>query len=96
MQKHIDLLGLNRNIIFKGTVKNISVTMCDYSVYVMTSHKECFPLVWLDAPSVGLLIIAFDVPTGPRNIITESEDGFLVEDGQMEAFSEKLKHFLTF
>lgn len=95
LQKQIDSLGLNQKIVFKGTVDNMTKVMCDYSVYLMTSHTECFPMVLLEALSVGLPIIAYDVPTGPRNIIIDAEDGFLIKNDEAKVFSEKLKQLLV-
>lgn len=93
LQVQINSLQLSETITFKGTVENLTEVMCNYSVYAMTSHSECFPMVLLEALSVGLPIVAFDVPTGPRNIISDIEDGFLVEDGDVEEFAKKLMLF---
>ncbi|WP_271424709.1 glycosyltransferase family 4 protein [Aequorivita sinensis] len=95
LQKQIDSKNLNNSIFFKGTVDNIAETMCNYSAYLMTSHTECFPMVLLESLSVGLPIISFDVPTGPRNIITNEEDGFLVENGNVIEFSKRMEQLLN-
>ena len=34
--------------------------------------------------------IAFDCPCGPKDIITDNEDGFLVKNGDIAKFAEKL------
>lgn len=94
LQKQIDSLGLGNTVFFKGTVDDMPETMCDYSVYLMTSHTECFPMVLLESLSVGLPIIAYDVPTGPRHIVTHGEDGFLIENDNFKEFSKKLEHLL--
>jgi glycosyltransferase involved in cell wall biosynthesis len=38
-------------------------------------------MVLLEALSVGLPILAYDSPTGPRHIVTHEEDGFLAPEG---------------
>ncbi|NGX84763.1 glycosyltransferase family 4 protein [Aequorivita sp. KMM 9714] len=95
LQKQIDSKDLNNTIFFKGTVDDITETMCNYSAYLMTSHTECFPMVLLESLSVGLPIISFDVPTGPRNIITNEEDGFLVENGNVIEYSKRMEQVLN-
>jgi glycosyltransferase involved in cell wall biosynthesis len=56
----------------------------------MTSRKEGFPMVILEAMSVGLPVVAYDCPTGPRDIITEGVDGHVVPNGRTRLFTEAL------
>ncbi|MDY0090044.1 MAG: glycosyltransferase family 4 protein [Flavobacteriaceae bacterium] len=79
LQKLIEELGLSKVIRFKGSVPDMAQTMLDYSIYAMSSVTECFPMVLLEALSVGLPIVSYDCPNGPRNIITDKADGFLAQ-----------------
>ena len=90
LQEIINKNGLENQIIFKGTTKEMTKTMVDYSIYAMSSITECFPMVLLESLSVGLPIVSFDSPTGPKNIITDSEDGFLIEYLNIELFAKQL------
>ena len=38
----------------------------------------------------GVPCIAFDCPNGPRNIIEDGKNGFLIEDGNNSLYIEKL------
>ena len=82
-------LGLSDRVTITGMVSGAEVKrqMLDADLYVMTSHTECFPMVLLEASSVGLPLVAFDVPVGPRSIIHDGENGYLVtyEDKQQMA-----------
>ena len=57
----------------------------------MTSIQECFPMVILEANAVGVPVVSFNCPTGPRNIIHEAKDGFLIPVGDQKAFVNKLE-----
>lgn len=90
LQQKIEAVGLQEVIMFKGVVSNISEKMMEYSLYVMTSHSECFPLVLLEALSVGLPLVVYDCPNGPRHIVTDQEDGILVPDKDALSFKKAL------
>lgn len=93
-QKQLEILikkhKLETVIYFKGSSSNMVETFMDYSVYAMSSETECFPMVLLESLSVGLPIVSFDCPNGPRNIITDKKDGLLVEDQNIEDLTEKI------
>ncbi len=59
------------------------------SIYLMTSRYEGLPMVLLEAKACGLPIIAYDCPTGPRELLKE-DDGKLVEMNDAEAFLNNL------
>jgi glycosyltransferase involved in cell wall biosynthesis len=90
LQAMIDSLQLQNKVFIKPATADLTETMLDYSIYIMTSHTECFPMVLLESLSVGLPIVSFDCPTGPRNIIANNEDGFLVENQNSAALAEKI------
>ena len=60
----------------------------------MTSRREGFPMVLLEAMSVGLPVIAYDCPTGPRDIITDGVDGYIVADGDTESLAASLAELM--
>ncbi|MCL6295004.1 glycosyltransferase family 4 protein [Jejuia spongiicola] len=89
LQRKIDEANLKETIILKGSTSDIKSKMLNASIFAMTSHNECFPLVLLEAQACGLPIVSFDCPNGPRNIINHN-DGILIPIGDNESFSDKL------
>lgn len=94
LQKQIDTCQLENVVLFKDSVSNIPNTMLDYSIYAMSSVTECFPMVLLEALSVGLPIVSYDCPNGPRHIITNDSDGLLVANQNPEALAEGLLNLI--
>lgn len=60
------------------------------SMLLMTSIYEPFGLVLPEAMSCGLPVIAFDCPYGPAEIITDSNDGFVVNNRDINVFAKKV------
>ena len=64
------------------------------SVYAMTSLSEGFPFVLIEAMSCGLPAVAYDVRVGPRAIIQNESCGYLIEDGNKEAFFHAIEKLM--
>ena len=82
-------------LVLKGTTKGIDSIYANAGILIVTSKHECFPTVILEAFSFGIPAISFDCPTGPRNIITEGKDGYLIPQGNVMAMAEKIEMLLN-
>ena len=94
LELKINSYGLQNQIKFKGIASDLKKEMQNYSMYAMTSETECFPMVLLEALSVGMPVISYDSPTGPKHIVTHNEDSFLVPYKNLDIFVEKLKELM--
>jgi glycosyltransferase involved in cell wall biosynthesis len=93
IERLVKELELQESIIFKGQSNVIHEAISKAKVLLMTSEQECFPMVILEANSVGIPVISFDSPTGPRNIMHHNRDGILVEYNNNDSFVKKLAQF---
>ena len=64
------------------------------SIFTLTSAFEGFGLVLVEAESMGLPVVSYACPCGPRDIIRDGQDGFLVEPGDMETFAARLRQLI--
>lgn len=73
-----DRLHLKEKVFFKGNVSNIYEKYEKYAFFVLTSKYEGFPMVLLEAGARGLPLLAFDVNTGPSEIIQNGYNGYCI------------------
>lgn len=90
-------LGLQSSVEFLGYMDNLASRkiMMKSSIFAMTSIREGFGIVLIEAMDAGLPVVSFDVRVGPRSIIQEKKTGFLIEDGNQSDFIIKLSQLIT-
>ncbi|ASY76563.1 glycosyltransferase [Pectobacterium polaris] len=65
------------------------------SLFALSSKSEGFGMVLLEAISFGLPCIAYDCNSGPRDILINKENGFLIPLNNKEEYKDKLKLLLN-
>jgi glycosyltransferase involved in cell wall biosynthesis len=81
---------LHTNVFINDSTPNIMEKYCENSILLLTSLFEPFGLVLPEAMSCGLPVVAFDCPYGPRDIIHDGVDGFLINNRNIDLFAEKV------
>jgi glycosyltransferase involved in cell wall biosynthesis len=91
LQKQIDELQLQDKVFLLGEKKDPFTGMEDADLFLFGSYYEGFPNVLLEAGAHGIPVIAFNVPGGIAEIITEEENGLLVDDNDLIGFAAAVK-----
>jgi glycosyltransferase involved in cell wall biosynthesis len=86
----IDQHDLCNVVELKTPTPDILTEYLDASLLAMSSRYEGLPMVLLEAISVGLPVVAFDCKCGPKDIITDVENGFLAPEGDVHALAERI------
>lgn len=88
--------GLTERISLPGFLSNEKVfeLMAKSKIYAMTSYSEVFPFVLIESMQSAMCPIAFDVRVGPRAMIKNNCNGFLIEDGNNELYARKLEELI--
>lgn len=70
--------------------QQVETEMLKSSLFVLTSKSESFSLVLVEASALGIPCISFDIDVGPREIITDSENGFIIKYRNEELMKDKI------
>lgn len=94
-QEQADELGLDRKTCrLEGSTQQVAAEMAASSVFVLSSRYEGMAMVIGEAMSCGIPPVAFTCPCGPRDMISDGEDGLLVENGNIGQLAEKLNYLI--
>ena len=76
-------LGVSEVVTCHPAVSDIYEKYRESSIFVLSSRYEGFGLVLAEAMSTGVPAVSFACPCGPSDIITNDEDGILVDNGNV-------------
>jgi glycosyltransferase involved in cell wall biosynthesis len=82
--------GVGSSVELFPATADILERIAESRIFAMASRSECFPMVLLEAMQLGAPVVAYDCPTGPRNIVQNGVTGVLVDDGDIQQFADAL------
>jgi len=88
-------LGIKDQVRFAGNVKDMVSCYANASIVALTSHYEGLPMVLLESQAFGIPAVSFDCPCGPSEVIRDGENGFLVPEGDVDAFADALLRIMN-
>jgi len=94
LQKLAFDLGCQNNVFFPGEIEYPSVWFQQQPIFVLSSYREGYPNVLLEAMSYGCPSVAYNCETGPAEIIEDQINGILVEVGNKANLSQAIKSLL--
>lgn len=86
----IDSLGLTERVFLPGFTPDVESCLSKASIFVHTSLYETFGMSILEAMECGLPVVVYDCPYGPRAIIDDGVDGFLIPVGKEDSLADAM------
>ncbi len=90
LEKLIEEYGLHSRIKLLGSQKDLSPYLSQSKIFAFSSISEGYPNALCEAMAFPLPCISFDCDAGPRDIIKDQVNGFLVEKRNNEEYKAKL------
>lgn len=86
---------LEGRVLFKGNSNELEKLLPGSAVYVLSSKYEGMPNALMEAMAMGLPVVSTDCPCGgPRMLIDEGVNGYLVPVGDVLKMSEAIQKML--
>lgn len=90
LENQIDKMNLGKSVYLKGRTNDIFSKMTSSSIYALSSIYEGFALVLIEAMSCGLPVVSYDCPCGPKDLIEDGENGFLVPLNDEKTLADRM------
>jgi glycosyltransferase involved in cell wall biosynthesis len=90
LERLISDLSLENIVNLLGNTQNVYGEMLHSSLLTLSSRFEGLPMVLIEAISCGLPVVSYACPCGPKDIITDGEDGFLVPVGDERLLADRI------
>lgn len=85
----VDKLGLKDKVNFLGSRRDIPEVLKTFDVFALSSTREGFPIVLLEAMAAALPVVATDVD-GNSELVNDGKTGFLVPAGDPAALARAI------
>lgn len=97
LQKIIDNYKLNDKVVLTGmlSAQEVENEMLNSSLYLMTSLRECFPMVILESNACGVPVISYKIKSGPLETIKNGYNGYLVKNLNREEMAKKIIDYFS-
>ena len=74
-----------------GLIEDMEYYYKRSSIFILSSRSEGFPGALCEAMGYGCASIAFDCPTGPKEIIKNGENGILIEPNNIQLLTKEIE-----
>jgi len=94
LERLINELDISDKVELAGLIDDIELYYKKASIYVLSSRSEGYPGGLCEAMGYGCASIAFDCPTGPKEIIADGEDGLLIEPNDIDKLAIAMQNLI--
>lgn len=94
LEQEIERLGLRKVINLCGYTSNLSLAYSKASIFALSSIYEGWGMVITEAMACGLPVVSYACPCGPRDIISDGKDGFLVPVNDEKQLADRICYLI--
>lgn len=95
LKQQVVSLNLQDRVFLNGATPNVDLWLSKASIFAFSSVSEGFPNALAEAMCAGLPCVSFDCSTGPKDLITDRKNGFLVPSGDENLFADRIQELAS-
>lgn len=90
LENLIKQLSLENHVFLKGSTNEVQSVFLRSSIFVLSSLYDGLPLVLTEAMECGVPVVSYQCPCGPKDIVSDGIDGFLVPVNDEKGMAERI------
>ncbi|MGV0168367.1 glycosyltransferase [Furfurilactobacillus sp. WILCCON 0119] len=95
LQQQVDQLNLGDVVTFAGYQAAMDAVYDDAQVLINTARGDAQPLAMMEALTHGVPVVSYDSLYGPREMITDGQNGVLVQPGNVQKVADSVVSLLN-
>ncbi|OAJ53694.1 hypothetical protein A6V36_35770 [Paraburkholderia ginsengiterrae] len=95
LESLIDQLGLQQRVFLPGRTTELWKELGRCDLFALPSRYEGWSMALMEAMALGLPTVAFDCPSGPRDLTEGGKSGVLIDNGDAEGFVVALRSMMS-
>ena len=95
VKRNIAFWGVEGKLRFLGKQESMERFYPEYEIFVFLSRSEGFGLVLIEAQNAGLPIVSFDCPCGPKELVQDGVNGYLVPCFDLEKMGNRIEELMA-
>jgi glycosyltransferase involved in cell wall biosynthesis len=95
LEAQIEQLHMGERIFLPGRTLTPWSELAKGQVFAMSSSHEGLPMALMEGMAIGLPVVSFDCPSGPRQLTRNGEDGLLIPPGDAHSMAAALHRLIS-
>lgn len=95
LEAQVGELRMGERVFLPGRTLTPWSELAKGQVFAMSSSHEGLPMALMESMAMGLPVVSFDCPSGPKQLTRNGEDGLLIPPGDANSMAAALRRLIS-